>query len=149
MNLAEAQKQVRDGWRKGTRCPCCGQMVKLYRRKMYAAVIRDLIGLYHRRHDHFHHVSTFCYNKKSGGGDFAKLRYWGLIEEKTEPGNPFKRKSGYWKITEIGIAFVENRAFCPQYVLVYNQRARYFEGENIDIEQALGEQFNYQELMRS
>ncbi len=146
MDLAEARQTVRAGWRKGVLCPCCGQMVKLYKRKMYATMIRDLIALYHLRHDMFHHVTDFC-SKKAGGGDFAKLRYWGLVEESTIPGKPHKRKAGFWKITEIGIAFVEGRAFRPQYVLVYNQHARFYEGDNVNVEQALGEDFNYQELM--
>lgn len=47
------------------------------------------------------------------GGDFAKLRYWGLIEE--WPGH-----RGWWRVTDYGRAFVAGRVHPPTYAAVRN-----------------------------
>lgn len=97
----------------------------------------------------FHHVSTIIKGiSPTGSGDFAKLRYWGFIEEMPNDNNS-KRTSGYWRITEAGKEIVQNPNInFRKYALVYNGEVLKFEGVS-NIFEALGEKFNYHELMNS
>jgi len=84
---------------------------------------------------------------EGGGADFAKLRYWGLIME-LENDNPKKKNSGIWIITKKGGEFLKSGKQIPKYALIYNGKFLDFDGDEIiTIQSALGNKFNYQELM--
>jgi hypothetical protein len=63
---------------------------------------------------------------KNGGGDYAKTKYWGLIETKS-------KKSGIWRPTEKGIAYIFNQLKVPQSCLTYNDRAYRFSSVEVPI----------------
>jgi hypothetical protein len=76
----------------------------------------------------------------------GKLAWWGLVAEK--PNDDAKRKSsGFWKPTRKGVAFVYDRVRVPARAVVYNNKCEGFDGDEIGIREAIGEQFNYEELM--
>jgi hypothetical protein len=77
------------------------------------------------------------------GGDYAKLRYWGLIEPRVVEG----KMTGYWRLTVKGTRFVADRERVPKYARVYDGKLRALEGEEISIRQSLGNRFNYDKLM--
>jgi hypothetical protein len=148
--LAEAKKELRENWEKGTRCKCCGQQVKLYRRKLYSVQARGLIELYHldKALPGYYHISQIESQRKSGGGDFAKLLHWRLVREMPN-GDGGKRTSGMWSITPRGRQFVEQRLRVPSHILLYDGRLMGFADSTVDIAEALGKRFNYTELMRN
>lgn len=135
---------------KGCACPVCGQLVKVYKRSINHAMALQLatahrkFGVYtvfHRREI----TETF----ESGGGDFAKLRYWGLIAE-IESDNPKKKNSGKWIVTAAGRAFLQSIKRIPKYALIYNGRFLEFEGtETVTFRECLGEDFDYENLMEA
>lgn len=111
-----------------------------------------LIYLYrHFDHEQFVHKSELVKAKglatTFGGGDFAKLAYWGLVEEKQLQESADKRTSGYWRITTEGIKFVERKTKIKSHVKIYDSRFFGFSGEDVSIEDCLGEKFSYAELM--
>jgi len=55
--------------------------------------------------------------------------------------------SGLWKPTPLGVAFAENQARVQRYVYVYNNEVRGYEGDEISIIDALGEKYNYHDIM--
>lgn len=66
-------------------------------------------------------------------------------EEVREDGSP---RSGFHRITQRGRDFAHGRVVVPKYVHVYNgEYVNVFSDETISIEQALGEAFDYRELM--
>lgn len=141
--LGDARQWVRvvaqDG---GDRCPCCTQFVKIYRRKIHASMARDLIYFYRENGREWGHWKTI----RNWSGDLAKLRYWGLTisePERREDGG----RTGWWQITERGEQFVKNVVHVPKYVLVFNNRVLGFDGEAISISDAIGDRFDYRELM--
>jgi hypothetical protein len=83
----------------------------------------------------------------SGCGDFAKLSYWDLIEEKAKNDLDDKKNSGWWRITDKGRLFVENKHLITEYVLIYDSRVVGFDGDQIRITDTLGDKFSYTELM--
>lgn len=146
MTLAEARGKVmqRALTEKEPRCPCCGQMAKVYRRKLYSTMAHDLIRLYQAGagSDWVHVPSVLGYN----GGDIIKCSYWDLIEEESVR-RPDGGRAGYWRLTEDGVEFANRRAKIRKYAIVYNGRCLALEGPYVDIVDCLGEKFDYSRLI--
>lgn len=134
----------------GCTCPLCGQYAKVYKRKINAGMAADLLRLYrlnvHGMYNDYHHYTKFC--NKSGGGDFAKLVYWGLIESKPHTQDD-KKSSGYWAITQRGIDFAEGKITVIERKHIYNGEMCGESGGQVTIRDALGKNFNYSELMNA
>lgn len=128
----------------GAHCPCCHQFAKTYRRKIHSSMARDLIGLY-LLPSGYHYVRGL--QRFSSGGDFAKLAYWELIEEATEPVTRGGKTSGMWRTTERGRLFARGAISVPKLVILYNQRVLGFCKEQATIQDALGDRFSFSALM--
>lgn len=134
--------------REGGMCPCCDKFGKVYARKFNKGMAINLVHLYkHAKHDFVHLPSTAPrYILKDN--QVGKLVFWGMAEAQANEDDPKKNKSGCWKITEAGIAFVEDRSKVWSHVIEYNHNVFSFrEEELITISDALGRPFNYRELM--
>ena len=141
--LAEAREWLRDHREEGASCPCCGQLAKVYYRKLNARMARALITMWKERGTDWCHVPTVVGDR---GGDATKLVYWGLIEETTEKREDGGR-AGWWRVTADGERFVKGQLMVPGYARVYNKRCLGVTGELVGIQDALGSKFNYDELM--
>jgi hypothetical protein len=152
--LYEAIIYLDENKREGVHCPCCNQLAKIYKRSINATMVKPLIKLYKLHKFNFnwmdyHHIASFE-AQKAGGGDFAKLSYWGLIEEKIKDStNTTSRTSGLWRITHFGKMFVEGMYRVQKYVLLYDSKLLRFEGDYLYIKDCLGNKFNYEELMNA
>jgi hypothetical protein len=159
MNTIEEAKQfIRDNCeKKGVSCPVCNQLVKIYNRKFNSGMARILIEIF--RYDaeskpengyfHIHRVMT-ARRLNATNMEYSKLKYWGFIESKKESALPEKKSTGFWRITEKGKSFVQNKIMVYSHI-VLDQNGRFlgYNGEYIDIRSALGQKFNYSELMYS
>lgn len=140
----EARRYVYENAGEGTSCPCCGQMVKRYKRKLYGAMIERLARAYNRfGMAPFHLMRDF---NGEHPGDFAKLRYWGMIEEQANT-NTNKRTSGYWRVLPLGREFLAGRAsvFSDADVLLGDLVG--LSGTMVTVSDVMGETFNFKELM--
>jgi hypothetical protein len=162
-SLEDAKKWLRERFGKGAPCPCCGQLVKLYRRPLnYSmAVVLLLMERYYRRvgvsEQEWLHVPTYiteavAYHPRGAvairGGDWAKMKYWGLIEEKPETRDDGSPRAGYWRMTPLGRQFATRQAKVASHVYIYNgEPMQKTADELITIDDALGTHFNYSELM--
>ena len=137
----------------GAECPCCGQYAKLYKRPFGSAMARALVWLVreYERNDRWYNIHEFpLIQGRRGGGDFAKLVHWGLIQEReTEDDDTARRASGFWRPTGSGIQFAHRRLLVPKRVHLYNNQIRGWDSEYIDVSEALGKKFDYAELMAS
>lgn len=147
--LSEAKNWVSENYKIGCICPCCNQLVKLYKRKLHSGMAITLCRIYKESTDWIAVEEFLRNNKYPSGHDWALLRYWNLIEdkEKNENEDEEKKCSGYWKITESGKLFVENKLRVKKYILVYNQTFYGYDGTDINVLDALSSKFNYSELM--
>lgn len=146
MTIEEAKQQLRDNWEQGLDCPCCGQFVKLYNRKLHTVMALMLIKLY-KLGEGYHHIRDFIVTP-TGTNDFSKLRYWGLVAEMPkDESDSSKRTSGFWAVTTKGTDFVHGKQSVPSHVQLFNSKKYGFTGDQITIREALGNEFNYQELM--
>lgn len=156
--LQEAKDILRAEWNDGVECPCCTQFVKLYKRKITSSMAYALILIYKyfkmiepgakwvHMNDYLNGIEGLPYPIKSG--DNAKLRYWDLMREKTELRSDGSNRAGYWQLTDLGRAFVEGNASVLSHAKVFNSKCYAVEGKEITIREALGEKFNYTELMK-
>ena len=161
-SLEDAKKWLRARFAKGAPCPCCQQFVKLYRRPFNKsmAFVLLLIARYYRRYDvrpeEWLHVPSHINEVVASNprraaavrGDWAKLKFWGLIEEKPETRADGSPRVGYWRLTELGRKFVNREVKVPSHVFIYNGEAleRSVE-QQITIDDALTTDFNYSEIM--
>lgn len=136
----------------GNNCPVCEQNVKMYWKKIDSQMAYYLIKL-HRVESNNPHKTYFHVEDDLGvplkvGGSWAKLRWWGLIEEQIKNREvTVKRTSGMWKLTERGVNFIHNRISVKKYVKLYNRKCHGADGELVDIKHCLGSKFNFKELM--
>lgn len=160
--LSVAKAYLKDRAKQGASCPCCDQWVQLYEREIHGSMARVLIILHRhflRENPMWIHVPSFLEDLSVQlgaavrGGDWAKLRYWGLIEEKPKETKPAKRKDGskrvgFYRVTEKGHAFAKGEIKVPRAALVYNERHLGFSADReVSIVDCLGKEFNYDELM--
>ena len=160
--LEEAKKWLRERFSKGAPCPACNQFVKLYKRPFNKsmAYVLLLIARYYRRvevrQDDWLHVPSYIAETAVGNprraaavrGDWAKLKYWGLIEEKPDVRDDGSARVGYWRMTPLGRQFVAREAKVPSHVYVYNgEPMQKTVEEMITIDDALGVDFSYAEIM--
>ena len=145
--IKEAKTFLKENYSKGCTCPACGQYVRLYERKLNSVMARALINLYKIGEgvNPVHVKEIIKGISDTGTNDFSKLMYWKMIEEEINE-NSKTKTSGVWKITKLGIDFVNGKSF-PKSVMVYNNKVRGFHIENTTIEESLGVKFNYKELM--
>jgi hypothetical protein len=153
MTLEEARDLVRDNLREGLVCPCCEQFAKVYKRKLNGAMAASLVLIAR----HFKHSTEWLhvenYLKELPGipaslrGDFAKLRYWGLIERMEGEREDGSNRVGYYRITPLGKDFVEGRVKVPGHVYLFNSECIGHSDETLHIGEALGTAFDYAELM--
>lgn len=145
--LTEAKDWLRARVDEGARCPCCDQFAKIYRRRINAGAAWGLIYLERNHGYDWVHVPTTG-RLAQLGGEFARLRYWGLIVEEPEV-RPDGGRTGWWQLTEKGHRFVHFKMSLPKYVKIYDGRVLGFDdAQRVSIVDALGHKFNYHELMK-
>ena len=153
--VQQAKDWLRGRLSKGDQCPVCARFAKSYRRGLTAGMAVVLIQLHRscstrtaRAQGGFVEVAVDVMpqaRKLAGGrdpgGDWAKLRWWGLIE-------PQEGNAGWWRITPEGRGFVSAGSRVKRFALVYDDRRLGLEGEPWTIHDALGKRFSYEDLLR-
>lgn len=149
--LRAAKEWLRQRVEEGARCPCCRQIAKVYKRKLHSGMAMRLISCYRisvlRGFDWIDVNELYKQGPSVAPLDFPYLRFWGLIEKHPTDRDSEVKSSGLWRITELGVDFVCGRAEVFSHIRFYDSRFLGFTGERIRIGDALGEKFNYRELM--
>lgn len=136
--LSEARQRVRDGMRDGITCPCCEQLVKVYRRRMTATHARILLGLLAAHDAAGGPVKTSAIPLGSGdartaGGDIGKLELFRLV----------RRVDGdRWAPSELGRRWAAGERVCADWLDVVNGRIIDRADTHRTIAEALGERFD-------
>ena len=160
--LEDAKKWLRVRFGKGASCPCCNQFVRCYKRSLSKSMAYVLLLMEsHFRGDvseEWLHVPSYISEMVADnpqraavirGGDWAKLKLWGLIEEKPDVRKDGSPRVGYWKLTALGRQFARKQVKVPSHIFIYNGEPLQRTVETmITIEDALGTEFRYDELMR-
>jgi len=128
----------------GAICPCCSQFVKVYKRKINSAMAKALVDLYKEgKTFKFVHGPTVTTCR-----EVSKLSWWGLVVEESTL-RPDGGRSGYWRVTKKGEQFIKKQIKCQKYAHVFDGKILNHVGDFINIEDAFGSPFHYNELMNA
>lgn len=133
----------------GYTCSCCGLYVKRYHRSLNCNMALALIVLYKSGIRDFIHLENLMqkYDYKRCG-DASYLVHWRFLEKCKDKREDGSSRNGKYKITSMGLMFVEGKITAKESILIFNNKMEGFTGEEINIEQALGKKFSYSELMQ-
>ena len=134
---------LRDHEDEGVHCPACGQMAKVYRRKINTGMVQSLTAMYQVGRTGWVHVPTQIGARSREEG---KLAYWELVEEERVVRGDGGR-AGYWRVTQAGVDFLFGRKTLPKYARVYDGQVLGFVGPSVTVQDALGTRFDYREFM--
>jgi len=148
MPLGEARALLGEQAEDGVECPCCGQFAKVYKRKINSGMAWSLIWLVR---EHLETKDWVDVQKQAprfvmANREMGKLIHWGLAVTKSHDGTR-KKNSGLWRPTEKGIDFVFDEVTVPTRVHLYNNTVVGSDDELMSIRDALGDKFDYRELM--
>ncbi len=116
-------------------CPCCGRNIKKYQ----WSILRSMLTALNYLNTH-ERVEGKTLAKISGGGVYAKLKYWGLTDQ-TESKN-----RGYWFITPRGRDFLHGYIRVPKHAYVFNTQVLYFSNDTVCIDD-IKKNFDLAEIM--
>ncbi len=155
--IEEAKQYVFDeeNWTRGCRCSVCGHYVRKYRKTIYNVSAYALILIYkltlklNPDGGWLHITKEFAkhFGLHASAYDYSQLERWGLTERKKPNLEKNKPSNGFYRITQLGIDFVEGRAKVKKYLWMYNGKVLEWEDEETTLKEALGKKFDYQELM--
>ena len=147
--IEQARLYLRENLNTGTTCPCCKQMVKLYKRKITGVTAAGLTILYrnNKRVGFMQYVSVPELLTDKKYTDVTKLYYWDLIEPLRSSREDGSKRVGMWRMTQKGIDFVEGKIAVDKNVFVYNNKVYRRSEEKATIRDCFGLKFNYEELM--
>ena len=128
----------------GTRCSCCNQYVKEYKRTLSKNMCRFLQSLVYksamdksRGGDGFVHFKECEY----GSHDYPYVKEWGLAERS-------ETEQGYYRPTELGIKFAFGKVSIPKHIFTYNsKKTGASDNETIKITDVKFERFNLEAML--
>lgn len=144
------EKQMEDPRDTGFKCGCCGQFVKRYARPLNCNMALALIVLYKSGIRDFIHLEDLMSKKGyKRCGDASYLVHWRFLEKCKEKREDGSKRNGKYKITSLGLMFVENKIKARAKCYIFNNKSEGLIGEEITIMDALNDKFNYNTLMNS
>ena len=120
---------------KATRCPCCDQTVKIYKRTITKSMLNNLMQ-FCIAYPNKVHVNKLRVG--ANAGDAAKLRHWGLIKQVS---------TGNYVATHEGTEFVLGNHFVPEHVFLFNTEKIGEAGVKMSVRDIV-DGFDYDKLMR-
>lgn len=142
--IKDAKDALRAELIEGSHCPVCTRWAQLQKWQMTGRDGKLLIQMYNSKTEYIHIMKKLS----PPDGRYARMRFWGLIEARGDVPKGDVKASGFWKITDKGRQFVENRIRVPKKVKVFNNHSYGFiDDESVSIYEVLGKKFSYSELM--
>lgn len=164
--MASAVQKLRDevkaGRKEGCNCPICGQYAKEYERQITSAMVKTLwlVKEWFELNDptldqkYVHvdeHINTLPRNRqpttRGASGDFAKMRFWGLIAESPSIRADGSSRAGYWRITQKGVDFLMDKIKVPKTAIVFDNKLFKLTNDPVSVHDCLKKRFNYNDLM--
>lgn len=150
MTVTEAREQVRLQAGDGVDCPVCFQRAKVYPRALTSVAVRALTALYLEHGRSAGHMPTIAKDRLRDvahqGGYLVLSQYWGLMVDersiRTDGG-----RAGYWRVTDLGEAFLRGQRTVPKYALIYNGVRLELRGDPVTAASLAGDSFDYQAIM--
>lgn len=134
---------------KGTNCPCCSRVIKLYPRQINGSMAAGLM-IINRALQNSGDVWVFLPKlipNVTVNSQLGYLKHWDLIHKRPGDRKDGSNRNGWWGITERGRAYAEGTLTLPHYALIYLNRLEGYRGQEHGISKALGVKYNHREMM--
>lgn len=155
-SIGTAKDFLRENADNGCYCPVCQQTVKFWPRSLNSTMALSLIAAVRLVRTSDNSIVSSrdivrymeAWYKAHIDGDFAKLRFWGFIEE-IENEDPSKRTSGLWLVQPLAKKFIADTSMrVLKTFFMYNQKLVAWDTEtSTNIVEALGNHFDYSALL--
>lgn len=132
-------------------CPCCKRLAVTWRLRIHSTLVHMLIKLYrvsladHGKPDGWVHLNRFAPART--GNDFSIVKHWHLAEAMPADESEDKNSSGFYRLREVGVEFVENKMGIPKYMFVFDNKVVRPGTDIIWVKDALKKGFKYSDLM--
>lgn len=132
-------------------CPCCNRRGKVNKLKIHSTLAAMLCRLYrasidqHDRPDGWVHLAQFKLEARSGN-DFSIVKHWGIAESMPADFSEDKASSGNWRLTELGIQFVQREISIKRNLFVFDDQVILEGHEKINMIKSLNDKFSYLDL---
>lgn len=136
-------------------CPTCDRQALLSKTSLNSTLTWMLIRLYRKsiklygQPKGWVHVNEFSPRQHSSGRNFCIVHHWDLAVSRGADNGADKRTAGEWRLTHVGVAFIQNELGIPKYLFVFNNKVVRPGTDIIWIEEALQKKFRYSELMEA
>lgn len=109
------------------RCPHCDAKMVEYPHSLSRGLARVIYRIaQHMDRDRVFHVGE-CELNYSQQCNAQKLRYWGVIEKQPDA----TAKGGFWRLTDLGLAFAQGRIQLRKKVWTYRGEFVRFDGDQV------------------
>jgi hypothetical protein len=131
------------------KCPCCGRYSKVYRRQIHKTLVILMykMDMSVKDEDGYTDMPKLLQSFRAGR-DFCILKYWNLIEQKPLQNNK-TRTSGFWRITDQGIKFLNGESPVAKYADVFDDTVISYSFDKLLVGGIVGTNFDYKTLMES
>jgi hypothetical protein len=152
MTLGRARELLRELAADGHECPACGQHCEIYERPLNSVAVRAVIALWRVHDKGFGHLPTVAREHladvQGQGGYLVLGQHWDLIEEERRV-RPDGGRAGYWRVTDLGEAFIHGRRVIPSHVRLYDgHRLGYADRRKlVNVDDVLSKNFDLAELL--
>jgi hypothetical protein len=158
-NEKSFMRGLRQAWNKAIRrkegaiCPCCDRFGKVYARSINNSMATTLRWMYDYAKIHgsdtWINMRTDSPIESVASCEYARLVWWHVIEKKPIDVVSKKKSTGIYRITKLGIDFIEGRALIPKNIFLHNDELLGESEEMTDFVSCLKDSFDYQKLMQS
>lgn len=150
MKLPEARELLKERRDHGVDCPVCGQLAKVYKRKLTESMVRVLyeLGARNRGWDDWPKSEWVHINAEipQRARDFSTTAFFKLAEEELSR-RPDGGRAGYWRITDEGVHFLKGEIGVAKYALIYDGEVLGYEGKTVTVDDVAPE-FDLADLMQ-
>lgn len=137
----EAQDIIEAGAWDGVGCPCCGSLLKIYRRKLHWEMCFFLVKLARSAPKReWRHLRDFIKSGPKASSDGSYLVHWGLVESGA-------KRAGMYRITPEGLAFAHGSIAVPEAIYIFDNNMLGFDAKHTTIREAIKDHFDYDSLM--
>lgn len=148
--LWQARLELSDGLKDGARCPCCGRLAKLSRRRLSVGMVTALQLMeetWTRAPDlvkgsPWVHASRVFVLLQGKHRDWQLLEHWGLIETVSVRSDALSEDATFWRPTTEGFDFLAGKRAVKRYVLLYDGRFVDFDGLLSTARDIIGDRFD-------
>lgn len=129
-----------------TTCPCCSRAAAIRNRHLDFAKADTLIKFWANAGREWAEMKEAVPGLP--GGEYGKLRLWGLMERAIGHRQDGSPRTGWWRVTDKGERWLRDEITVPEIARVFANRVIEFGGtEEWTIHDALGRTFDYREMM--